>query len=212
MGYSKVELANQALDHLGKDNIASLSEATTTARKANAAFDRTINAALSRSSWTFARKNEALAEVTNDWKERWLFKFDLPSDCLSPVRIIAQADIANYPAVPYEVQGGFLYTNQRDAKLNYVFSTNVTLSMPQEFLDAVSFLLARNLAMPLTRKMSMWNEMQGQYEYHLGMAIEADAGNEPTSWAAESGGYISDRGASGNNHNGASVDGSIYWE
>lgn len=213
MGYSKVELANQALDHLGKDSILSLTEDSNAARKLNAAFDRTIYAALARSTWTFAQKIKTLAELTtNDWEERWACKYDLPNDYIGAVRLVDHIDVDNREGPKFQILGGALYTNESDAKLRYVYETTDTMSFPQPFLDAVSFLLARNVAMPLTRKVSVRDRMQKEYEYQLGLAIEDDTANEPTTYIPADGGYIDARGGDDTGeYEGGAPDGSIYW-
>lgn len=214
MGYSKVELANQALDHLGKDSITSLSENSNAARKLNAAFDRTIHAVLARSPWTFAQKIAALAEVTNDWEERWAHKYDLPKDYVLAARLVPDLDDSDMRVGPtFQVLGGALYTNERTAKLRYVYKTVDTMGFPQPFLDACSFLLARNVCMPLTRKLSMWERMQQAYEYTLGLAVEQDAAQAPQSYIPEDGGYLDERGGgTRGGYTGGAPDGSIYWD
>ena len=213
MGYSKVELANQALDAIGKDRIASLSETSTAARKVNEVFDRTIESALARSHWSFCRKIASLSLLTNDWSERWAYKYDIPSDCVTVVRLVPTSDMRNHePQLEYELMGGALYCNEPLAKAEYVFRTTNTTTMPVPFLDAVAFLLARNVSMPLTRKPSLWGNMNQMYEMQLGYAIEHDAGQEPTFYPQEAGGYIDDRNGTTGSGRSGSVDGSIYWE
>jgi len=215
-GYSNVELANQALDHIGKANIASLTENSVAARKINEVFERTMYSALARSHWTFARKFATLSLVTptapNDWDERWAHVYDLPNDCCSFIRVVPRLDVPNTePQAPHQLQGAYIYTNEVDAVGEYVFETTDTLSMPSTFLDAVSFLLARNVAMPLTRKRGYWADMNDAYEIQLGLAVEIDAGQEPTTYPQEAGGYIDARGGSEADVEGAAPDGSIYW-
>lgn len=212
MGYSKVELVNQALDHLGKDRIASLNENSTAARKANEILERVLRSALSRSHWTFSRRLQSLAGLTNDWEERWGFKYDLPNDMATFVRIVPRVDVPNTePQVPHQLMGGAVYCNEPTAKAEYVYSSTDTLVWPQPFLDACAFLLARDLAMPLTRKQSLWADMNQAYEFQLGAAVEHDAGQELTKYEQRSGGYIDARGGAEAEIDGAAPDGSIYW-
>lgn len=213
MGYSNVELANQALDHLGKDRIASLSENSTAARKINEVFERTIYAALSRSHWSFCRKIASLASVTNDWDERWAYKYDIPSDCLTVVRVIPRVDMPNAEVQePHELMGGYLYTNAADAKIEYVYKSTSTLTMPEPFLTAVSMLMARDVCMPLTRKRSFWNDLNRAWEMQLATAVEHDAGQQPNIWTQKAGGYLDARGAGESGTEGGAPDGSIYWQ
>lgn len=213
MGYSNVEVANQALDHLGKENIASFTESSTAARKVNEVFTRTMHAALSRSTWSFARKIASLASVANDWEERWDFKYDDPNDLATMVRLVPVVDMTQREVqIPYERMGSSIYTNESPAKAEYVFTTTGTQSMPTYFLDAVSLLLARNLCMPLTRKRSEWKELNGLYETTLALAINIDAGQEPVFWVEAGGGaYMDARGGGVNYGDGNTFDGSRYW-
>lgn len=212
MGYSKTELTNQALDQLGKGRIASLAEVSTAARLANEIIDRVIYTVLARSIWTFSRKIASLAGVTNDWEERWAYKYDLPNDLATLCRVVPSVDIPNHePQVPHELKGGAIYANETPLKIEYVYNNTDTMTMPQTFLNAVAFLLAREMAMPLTRKRSYWEDANNAYEATLALAIQHDAGQEPTFYGQEGGGYIDDRGGAQDFVEGAAVDGSIYW-
>lgn len=213
MGYSNVTLANRALDHLGKEHIASLTEDSTQARKVNDVFAATLHEALEASTWTFARRRKALAGVTNDWSERWGYAYDLPSDSLRAIRLVPEVDLDdNTTALPFQRSDGKLYTNESSAKLEYVFATTSTLEMPPSFLTAVSFLLARNVCMPLTRKQSNWDRMEALWQSKLNTAIMHDAAQEPQFWTQTDGGaYIRERGASAGETPLKAVDGSIYW-
>jgi hypothetical protein len=213
MGLSNVEVANMALDHLGKDRIATLTESSTAARKINEVFDRTIHSALQHSPWTFSRTIQSLASLTNDWDERWQYKYDVPNNCLKEVRLVPTVDPAtNRQPVPFNLMGGALYTNITPAKLEYVRANTDTSTMPQYFLDALSFLLARNVAMPLTRKRSYWNDLNEAYVRQLATAVEIDAGREPQYYAYDHDNeYLNARGATGGVENPA-PDGSIFWD
>ncbi len=212
MGYSNTELANQALSHIGRDDISSLAEDSASARKVNAVFERSIYSALSRSRWSFHRKLQVLASVTNDWEERWAYKYDIPSDCATFVRIVPASDVKGATPPAHQLLGSAIYTNEPTAKGEYVHKTTSTVTMGEPFLDAVSFLIARNVSMPLTRKRSFWNDMNQSYEYHLALAIQHDAGQEAHTWTGDDGGYIDARGGGASYTGGAAPDGSIYWE
>jgi hypothetical protein len=212
MGYSNIELANNALDILGKTNIASLTENSTAARKMNSTFERTINAALARSHWTFARRIQELAGLTNDWSERWAYKYDLPSDMATAIRLIPTYDVPNGVPIRYELASGSLYCNEASAKLQYVRQTTATLTMPEPFLDAVAFLWARNVSMPFTKKRALWNDLNQAYETQLAEAVSQDSGQELTEYPQTAGGYADDRGSSTGHDSSSTGDGSIYWD
>lgn len=215
MTYSTVDIANMALGHIGKSSVLNLSETSAEAREVNFWFSKVVNVAKLRSPWTFDRTLFTLASLDNDYEERWSYKFDLPSSLVKIVRVIPRVDphgTSNMKPVPYQRMGGALYTNEREAKVDGVNANVNPSNWPDDFALAVSFLLAARIAPRLTRKPSYVQQMTQSYEYHLGLAIESDAGQEPTYYAYESE-YLHDRGADGANHDtdGAGVDDSIYW-
>lgn len=195
MSLSTVEFVNVALDHLGKDNIASLDEASTAARKAKARWERSIVSTLERAPWFTARKFANLASVTNDWTERWTYKYDLPNDMARFIRIVPEIDISNTePQIPHQLRGGALYTHVSPCKVEYVFNKTSTVDLPSYILDAAAFMLARELAMPLTKKRSYWQDMNEAFEAQVAKSSEIDASQEPHSWAQDDNAYIVERG------------------
>jgi len=213
MGMSRVAFANKALDHLGKDSIASLTEAGTAARKVNAILDNVLEHALESSPWTFARTSQALASVTNDWAERWEYKYDKPNNMLRFIRIRPEdIDTPTSDPIPVALRGGAIYTNAENAVAEYVKPMTTTEDMPAYFLEAAAWLLARDLAMPLTRKMSFREMMQKEYDREWAKAVEIDASQEPHTYIRGND-YLQARGAGAadpwDDYNGA--DGSSYW-
>jgi hypothetical protein len=211
MGVSKVELANMALDALGVDRIASLTEASSPARIINARIDQAFQAVLEMSDWTFARRIVALASVTNDWTERYEFKYSIPNDVVKVIRLVPLLDIANRDPIPFSLSGDGLYTNERDAKLRYTYRNVETTKWPMAFAEAVAFYLARSCSYPLTRKRQMFSDMHTLMTEQVSMAIQYDAGQEATFWAHPSE-YLEARGAVSYSNDGRGTDGSSYWD
>lgn len=211
MGVSKVELANMALDALGVDRIASLTEASSPARIVNARIDQAIEAVLEMSDWTFARRLVAMALTTNDWAERYEFKYAAPNDVIKVIRLVPLLDIPNRDPIPYKLAGDGLYTDERDAKLWYTYRNTETTRWPMAFTETVAFYLARSASYPLTRKRQMFSDMHTLMNEQLSKAVEFDAGQEPTFWAHPSE-YLNARGADTYSNDGRGVDGSAYWD
>lgn len=208
---SKVELANMALDILAADNIASLDENSTTARKVKARIDQSIDAVLAMSDWTFARKIASLASVDNDaWPERYEFKYDLPNDMLKAVRLIPEIDLPNVPPISFALANGTLFTNQRDAKLQYTYRNTSISSWPMAFVEAVAAYLARSVAMPITRKRQFFADASSIFVTQLATAVEYDAAQEATFWSYPSE-YLEARGSLLRDGDGRGLDGSSYW-
>lgn len=194
MGLSKVGVANRALDHIGKDRIASLTENSTAARKVNEVFDSVLVSVLERAPWTFGRTIRVLAEVTNDWPERWAYKYDRPGDMVKFIRLIPPVDDPEgQDPLPVGHRVGAIYANEPSAKAEYIPEITETASLPQYFLDAFAFLLARDLAMPMTRKQSLWDALDQRYEFQLSRASEIDAAQEQSTYTRGND-YIQARG------------------
>lgn len=216
MSYTKIDIANMALAHLGKPEILSLSDTSTESRTANFWYDKAAGSALRRSNWTFSRAILTLTEMTNDYEERWAYKYDYPSTAKKIVRLIPSVDsygTENAMPLQYQLLGGAIYCNERQAKADIVTALTTPTNWPDDFAFAVSHQLARLMAPKLTRKASYANENVQLYEMYLGMAIEADSAQEPTFYAYSSQ-YLDDRGADGPDMfgEGRNVDGSIYWD
>jgi hypothetical protein len=211
MGVSKVELANMALDALGVDRIASLTEASSAARIINSRIDQAIEAVLEMSDWTFARRIISLASVTNDWTQRYANKFDIPNDVIKVIRLVPLIDLPNEPPIPYSLANGALYTDENEVWLWYTYRDTNTTKWPMAFIEAVSFYLARAIAMPLTRKRQMVTDMNALFMQQVGMAIEYDAAQEATFWSYPSE-YLTARGSLARNQDGRGADGSSYWD
>lgn len=208
---TKVQLANMALDHLGSDNIASLNEASTAARKVNSRIDGCIDAVLEMSDWTFARKVANLAErPTTDWPERYGRMYDLPSDMLKAVRLVPVVDVPNTPPIEYAIGNGALYTDEPDARLQYTYRMVDLSRWPQSFTEAVAAYIARTIATPLTRKRQMFVDANALFTQLFGAAVEYDAAQEPTKWAYPSE-YLNARGGTSASWDGRGADGSGYW-
>jgi hypothetical protein len=208
---SKVALANMALDFLAVDPIADLAENSTPARKVSTRIDQVIEAVLEMSDWTFARKITALANVDNtDWTERYEFKYDLPNDLLKAIRLVPAIDAPNTLPISFSLANGALYTNEQDAKLQYTWRNLDPTKWPMSFTEAVAMYLARQLAMPLTRKRSFFMDANGMFTEQFAKAVEYDAAQEQTFWTYPSE-YLEARGANLRDGDGKGVDGSTYW-
>lgn len=215
MTYSKVDIANMALGHLGKEAIVSLSENSTEARTASFWYDKAARTALGRSTWTFARSILTLSALTNDYEERWAYKYDIPASAAKIVRLIPASDPrgeVNAAPLPYQRIGAALYCNDSPAKADVVTSNTTPTNWSDDFALAASYLLAMHMAPKLTRKSSYVSDMYNLYNEQIGRAAEHDAAQEPNYYAYASE-YLEDRGAEHDDFfgEGRNVDGSIYW-
>lgn len=159
---STVEICNLALSNIGKSNIVSLSEASAEARACNQFFGVTLRLLISSYPWRFSVKQASLAEIENNRVGEWGYAYQVPIDCMSPIRIreeftatpIIPSDVAAY-LMPegnrYDVAGETIYCDLSPAVLIYSSDLTDTSKLPPLFVEALAWHLAVRLCMPLTR-------------------------------------------------------------
>src|SRR5688572_268482 len=123
--------------------------------------------------FNFSRRRVVLAALAGTLPSTWLYKYAYPSNCLA-VRSIVPPGVKkprHDQRIPYEVaneQGSqgdviVIYTNQPNAELIYSHRvTDPTLFDPI-FVSALGFLLASEIALPLTVKETIAEKMLNFY-------------------------------------------------
>lgn len=160
MASSAVDICNMALLRLGqKLTISALTEATAAGRACLAFYAHCRDKALASAPWHFAEAHATLTLLDEEDAESndWTYVYALPADCLAPRRI--DNGVRNpTPAarVPYllgQFQGlPILLTDEPDAELVYTARIETVGSYDDHFVDALAWLLASELAMPLSVK------------------------------------------------------------
>lgn len=165
-----VSICNMALARIGVSSfISNLNEASNEARVLNLFYEQMRDFALRDHYWNFARRHVVLADAGTA-PTNWAFKYTYPSDCLK-ARFIAVPGIRtprNDQRIPFEIasEGSqrVIYTNQQQAELVYTARiTDPTLFDPI-FESALSYLIASEVAMPLTVKESVAKQARDAYE------------------------------------------------
>lgn len=175
-----VDICNLALGHIGKPEINSLEEASAEARECRRFYDPTRRAMLQLSDWTFARRRVVLAQVANDYAERWGYKYSRPAGALKMLRVLPpDTDLRQNPRpIPFEVREGFVFTDLAPATAEYTTDAVDTSRFSALFIEALSFRIAQRVSRPLTKSTKLANEMRDEYVQHLSAAIEADAAQD----------------------------------
>ena len=175
-----IDICNLALGHIGKPEISSFTEATAEARECRRFYDQSRRALLQMSDWTFARRREALAQVTNDYAERWQVKYTRPAGVLKMLRVLPpRADARQNPRpIPFEVREGHIFTDLPDAVAEFTRDLTDTGRFSPLFVDTLAYRLAQVIARPLTRSTKIVAEMRDEARDYLSLAIEADAAQD----------------------------------
>jgi hypothetical protein len=191
---SKVKIANMALSHIGADStIESFTENSTEALQVDLWYDWSRIQTLEAFDWSFARKRLALAEHSEDPPEgQWAFRYQYPADCIA-FRHIANPFNRTFldpndltesvitDAVPFELEmdstdiAKTILTDMEDACGVYTFDQEITSTFTAHFIDALSYMLAHRLAMPITGKLSLRDKMLETWQYYINVAPAQNA-------------------------------------
>lgn len=152
---SEVEVCNIALSHTGtRSTISALTEESAEARQCSILYKPARDFVLRAAQWKFAQKRVALALLTTPTWE-WLYRYQMPSDCLNANEIIPQSRNVSAP-VPFEIGASDdlnsknIFTDQEGAELRYTGKiTNASVFDPA-FVQALAWWLATQLILPLT--------------------------------------------------------------
>lgn len=147
---SEVEIVNIALARLGESPIQSFEEGSVPANMAKVFYDPARRAVLRAYDWSFSLKTvrlARLAEAPVDFR----FAFSLPSDCLRVIRLRRKglADYTDGADIRFVTRSGVLYTDEEEAYLEYVADVSDTSLFDDKFVEAFSYKLASDLAMPV---------------------------------------------------------------
>jgi hypothetical protein len=171
---SEVSICNLALSHIGASaNISSLTEKSEEAYHSNLLYSDVRDSVLRAHPWAFAARYKALSTVGTA-PGNWAYQYAYPNDCLR-VRSILQTDASASP-IAYELgladayNARVILTDEAEAVLFYTYQVTNPLAFDENFVQALSWRLASELAMPLTRDE---NRMKAAYQMYQAVMSEA---------------------------------------
>lgn len=178
MAFSKVDIVNMALAHLGEPSITAFADNNRRARLATTLFTPTMLAVLADVDWTFARRFKQLQESADSAAVPStdlanVYTFDLPSDCLVPRELYPRGSQDQW-----EVYGRFLqcFKNYDDGVYLYYTTSEVTSDQyTHMFSIALAAKLASMFAPSLTQDKALTRQMVDHYLMVKGDAWHSDA-------------------------------------
>ena len=170
---SEVSICNIALDHIGKAQISSLTEASAEAQACSRHYALARDAVLTKYNYRFLRGLRSLAQLAvNDRSPAWGYAYAVPPDVLRVRRVVPQIEAHAamsdpYGAsgemidarVPYELEGGNLYCDLDEVTLEYSRNDISATAYSQPVADAIATELAARISMPLTRDRQIRSDM-----------------------------------------------------
>lgn len=176
---SETAVANLALGHLGiSEEISNIdTDRSAEGLACKRYFTTARDMALRDFRCPFAVKFATLSLVEENPNSEWDYSYRYPSDCLFFKRILSGTrNDTNQTRTPYKIAsdgvGRLIYTDKADAECEYTRLVDSQMLWPDDFILAVSYLLASLIAPRLTRGDGI---KLGDRAYELYMAMKATA-------------------------------------
>lgn len=179
MAVSKVQICNLGLSAIGsKAQIQSIDELSNEAKVCKLHYDQALETTLVDADWSFATTTATSAVLTADPPGDWSYMFALPANCLRVIEIVKTLGRTS-PPLPFvrHIHEGqpVLLTDIEEPVWRYIYN-NVDPSLySPKFVSALSLQLATRLAMPITRKVEIRDDMSKQYRLAKMSASLTDA-------------------------------------
>lgn len=179
---NKTDIANFALNMVGQQVIiATLTDASVSARLCNLNIDQSIREVLYKGRWHNARARATLTQTTAPSFE-YTYAYLLPANYL---RIHAFNDLTfeddSYP-LPYTIEGRLLLTNESVVQIVYIRDLTLPtedVNVQNAELTALFVLsLAIKLCWPLQMDRSLRESLEATFERNLRSAKTNDSRNE----------------------------------
>jgi len=165
---SQVGIVNLALTQIGSARIASMTEDSEQARKANAVYDLIRDEVMAAHPWNFAIFRDSLAVLDSTPEFDYGYEFLLPSDCL---RVLG----TNIEEDDFKICGGKILYNSDSIKIKYIKKITDTTNYSPGFNIALAARLAAELAYPIADSRTLSEEMFKLYLDKLKIAKSQDA-------------------------------------
>jgi hypothetical protein len=145
-----------ALRFVASKEIANLdTDESTEANVCRRFYDMARQELLRAHSWPWATVEATLGLVEEEPTEEWDFSYQVPSGSLKLIRILSGLrNDSRQSRVPYKVvkaaSGSYIYTDQEDAILEYIFDEQDVDKFPPDFAIALARRIASLIAPSLT--------------------------------------------------------------
>lgn len=178
MPTTEVGVCNLALSFLGVTRqIQSFDDGSTEAAQCKLHYTAARNALLVAHDWFFARKAAALTEVSETTHPIWPVLYQMPSDCLRPIRLTDGEQSGEAQEFSVVVVAGQRYIGAKTSGLylEYVVLADDEASYPPGFVTALAWALAVRLAPALAHNAGLAQNAFAMYRQALAEAKLEDA-------------------------------------
>ncbi|SCW39046.1 hypothetical protein SAMN02927900_01292 [Rhizobium mongolense subsp. loessense] len=188
----KLQIWKQALVHLEKTTITTLTDDVEAVYTFGAAWPGVVEEAFNAGDWNFAKVSAALAlNGTETPAIGWTYVFDYPDDWMRTVAVNNRPEFRS-PFRDYADEGGFLHANTNILYLRYISRDRMADDQigdwPSMFWKYVAVKLAFDTCGRLTAGDTLEQKLEKRLDKALRQAKSVDARNEnnkviaPGSW------------------------------
>lgn len=156
-----VDICNMALANIGQPSIQALEGPTSAHRACKLRYDEARKEAQSAALWNFASMYREGTPVAIAAKKPYTRVFQYPPDAL---RIFDIEHLPGTPPPPFEVTarpdttGRVIHCSLEKPVFIYTKSVEDIASFDQDFIQALAWLLASKIAMPVTKSLKLQQE------------------------------------------------------
>lgn len=180
---SALQICNLALSHVSAYGIQALTEKTKEARECNRLYEPARDAMLEAHDWPIARKRKDLS-LLDETYSGWDYAYSWPTDCIMPRRIWDPAEGKGSEKIKFEfgvnndLNRRIILTDQEDAELIYTAKVTDANLYTAMMIDALSFRLASDLAIPLRSDSKLQALMRNEFLSRISAAQASVANAE----------------------------------
>jgi hypothetical protein len=182
---SKVDICNLALSHIAQAvNITSIEPPDGSAFAEHCAqhYPTARDMCLEMHEWTFATTRQVLSAVDLPAEvSQWRYAYDYPTGVIRPLAILLPQCTDDTQGQPYRIEvdaltdDRIILTNVQDATMKYIRRNDDPVQYTPLFVIALSWLLAHFIAGPITKKASIVDACEKQWEKWMKRATGANA-------------------------------------
>jgi hypothetical protein len=173
---SKIDICNLALTRAGHATITALDESSAEATQCGLLYDHCRKETLRAFPWNFAVKVVELAALVDPGHRGHTYRYQLPADCLRPLEILN--DDGSEWDMAYRVYGRELHTSAAPVHLEYVANLTDPTKYDAEFISALSYRLAADLAIALAQDAKKQASLMEVWRYMVRRGQVSDAKEE----------------------------------
>ena len=171
---SKVNIYNMALLHVGATTIAAVDDDAKGVRVLDQFYDTVRDKVLAAFPWNFAIKQAALVQLAAVPTFGYAYAYQIPTDCLNVLKISPENDFRIAKGGALETDYDNSGTGADPLNLEYVCQITDETKFTPHFAETLALALAVDIAVPMTSKVTLRDELWQRYNQALGEAQTMD--------------------------------------